>query len=87
MYLQGTKRQWILLAEVKSGLQEFALIQHAILGDVYLNEVTPHGFEEVNDDEQFKAIYAFLLEQGVVIYELGSGRQIKDTETNSIINI
>jgi len=84
MYLRGTKKQWILLAEVKGGaLREYALIQHAILGDVYLNEVTPHGFEMIEDDELFKAVYAFLLDAGVVIFDLNSpAKEIRDPDAN-----
>ena len=82
MYLKGTKRQWILLAEVKAGaLREYALIQHAILGDVYLNEVTPHGFDTIEDDELFKALYAFLMDEGIVVLDLSSPvQEIKDQE-------
>jgi len=80
MYLKGTKRQWILLAEVKAGaFREYALIQHATLGDVYLNEVTAGGLEMIDDDELFKALYAFLLDEGVVIFDLNSpAKEIKD---------
>jgi hypothetical protein len=73
--LQGTKGRFIHMATVRGGLREFVLLQDQALGDIYLNEITAGGVDVIEDDELFKAVYAFLLEHDIVVYKLNEEKE------------
>ena len=78
--LQGTKGRFLHMATVRGGLREFVLLQDQALGDIYLNEVTAGGVEMIEDDELVEAVYAFLNEQGITVYELDEDKEAEKNE-------
>ena len=75
LQVNGAERRFLHMATVGSGLREYILLMDTVTKKVYLNDITGGRLEEIESDDEFKEIYAFLYDKGIVIHRTDGQKQ------------
>ena len=75
LQVKGAERRFLHMATVVSGLREYVLLMDTVTKMVYLNDITGGRLAEIENDDEFKEVYAFLYDKGIVIHRADGQKQ------------